>query len=174
MALSCRYFRIIVVLVISGKQPSSGLLQLCGLYLCVLAKSSATVVLFNNSSTSRKHFVFQAILSHRAINSTNVDGTASQTPVPGYHTLSMTQTAPRGGGKRTHFLQGVRRRCLLVKVRQADDDRFALVAPASLESDCVRLFGLGEDGVTPIQAPQKCTDGDTNSTSWGSLSTLTP
>ena len=93
MALSCRYFRIITVLVISGKQPSSGLLQLCGLYLCVLAKLSATVVLFNIFSTSRKHFVFQAILSLRAITSTNVDGTASQTTVPGYHTLSMTTIA---------------------------------------------------------------------------------
>ena len=30
------------------------------------------------------------ILSHRAITSTNVDGTASQTTVPRYHTLSMT------------------------------------------------------------------------------------
>ena len=79
VVLSCRYFRIIAVLVISGKQPSSGLLQLCGLYLCVLAKLSATVVLFNIFSTSRKHFVFQAILSHRVITSTNVDGTASQT-----------------------------------------------------------------------------------------------
>ena len=77
-------------LVISGKQPSSGLLQLCGLYLCVLAKLSATVVLFNIFYTSRKHFVFQVILSHRAITSTNVDGTASQTAVPGYHTLSIT------------------------------------------------------------------------------------
>ena len=90
MALSCRFFRIIAVLVISGKQPLSGLLQLCGFYLCVLAKLSATVVLFNIFSTSRKHFVFQAILSHRAITSTNVDGTASQTTVPGYHTLTMT------------------------------------------------------------------------------------
>ena len=74
----------------SGKQPSSGLPQLCGLYLCVLAKLSATVVLFNIFSTSRKHFVFQAILSLRAITSTNADSTASQTTVPGYHTLSMT------------------------------------------------------------------------------------
>ena len=77
MSLSCTYFRIIAVLVISGKKPSSGLLQLCGLYLCVLAKLSATVVLFSIFSTSRKHFVFQAFLSHRAITSTNVDGTAS-------------------------------------------------------------------------------------------------
>ena len=90
MALSCRSFRIIAVLVISGKQPSSGLLQLCGLYPCVLAKLSATVVPFNIFSASRKHFVVQAILSHRAITSTNVDGAASQTTVPGYHTLSMT------------------------------------------------------------------------------------
>ena len=71
------------VLVISGKQPLSGLLQLCGLYLCVLAKLSATVVLFNIFSTPPKHFVIQAILSHCAITSTNVDGTASQTTVPG-------------------------------------------------------------------------------------------
>ena len=90
MSLSCRCFRIIAVLVISGKQMSSGLLQLCGLYLCMLAKLSATVILFNIFSTSRKHFVFQAILSHRAITSTNVDSTASQTTVPGYDTLSKT------------------------------------------------------------------------------------
>ena len=91
MWLSCRSFRIIAVLVISAKQPSSGLLQLCGLHLCVLAKLSATVVLFNMFFASRKHFVFQAILSHRAITSTNVDGTAFRTTVPGYHTLSMTE-----------------------------------------------------------------------------------
>ena len=88
--LSCRSFRIIAVLVISGKQPSSELLQLYGLYLCVLSKLSTTVVLFNIFSTYRKQFVFQAILSHRAITSTNADSTASQTTVPGYHTLSMT------------------------------------------------------------------------------------
>ena len=82
-----RYFWITAVLVISGKQPSSGLPQLCGLYLCVLAKLSATVVLFNIFAISRKHFVFQAILSHRAITSTNVDSTAFQTTVPGYRTL---------------------------------------------------------------------------------------
>ena len=90
MALSCTSFRIIAVLVIPWKQPSSGLLKLCGLYLCVMATLIATVVLFNIFSTSRKHFAFQAILSHRAITSTNVDGTASQTTVPGYHTVSMT------------------------------------------------------------------------------------
>ena len=100
VALSCRYFRIIAVLVISGKQPLSGLLQLCGIYLRVLEKFSATVVLFNIFSTSRKHFVFQAILSVRAITSTNVDGKASQTTVPGYHTLSMTGYEPRPAGTR--------------------------------------------------------------------------
>ena len=94
MALSCTSFRIIAVLVISGKQPSSGLLQLGGLHLCVLAKFTATVVLFDIFSTFRKHFVLQAILSLRAITSTNVDGTASQTTVPGYHTLSMTGYEP--------------------------------------------------------------------------------
>ena len=35
------------------------------------------------------------MLSHRAITSTNVDGTASQTIVLGYHTLSMTGCEPR-------------------------------------------------------------------------------
>ena len=83
MALSCRSFRIIAVLVILGEQPSYGILRLRGLYLGVLGKLSATVVLFNIFSTSRNHFVFQAILSHRAITSTNVDGTASQTPCQG-------------------------------------------------------------------------------------------
>ena len=92
VALSCRSFRIIAVLVISEKQPSSELLQLCGLYPCVLGKLSATVVLFNIFSTYRKHFVFQAILSHRATISTNVDSTSSQTTVPGYHKLSITRT----------------------------------------------------------------------------------
>ena len=57
--------------------------------MCVSAKFSATVVLFNIFSTSRKHFVSQAILLHRAISSPNVDGTASQTTVPGYHKLSV-------------------------------------------------------------------------------------
>ena len=91
MPLSCRSFRTIAVLVISGKQPSSWLL----LYLCVLAKVSATVVLFNIFSTSRKNFVFQAIFWHRAITSTIVVGTAAQTTVPGYHTLSITGYEPR-------------------------------------------------------------------------------
>ena len=94
VALSCRSFRIIAVLVMSGKQPSPGLLQLCGIYLCVLGNLIATAVLFNIFSTSRKHS-FQVILSLRGIASTNVDGTASQTTVSGYHTLSMTDYEPR-------------------------------------------------------------------------------
>ena len=90
MALFCRSFRIVAVLVLSGKQPSSGLLQLCVIYLCVLAILCATVALFNIFYTSRKHFIFQAILLLGAITSTNVDGTASQTIVPGHHTLYRT------------------------------------------------------------------------------------
>ena len=95
MSLFYRSFRTIAVLVIPGKQPSSGFLQLCGSYLCVLAKLCATVVLFTIFSTSWKHFVFQAIISHRAITSTNVDGTVSKTTVPGYYTLFMPGYEPR-------------------------------------------------------------------------------
>ena len=92
MALSCRSFRIIAILVIPGKQPSSGLLQLCDLHLCVLAKLSATVVLFNIFST----YISEALRLTGyplapCITSTNVDGKASHTTVPGYHTLSMTR-----------------------------------------------------------------------------------
>ena len=50
---------------------------------------------------------------------------------------------------------------LLVKVQHSDDDRSALIASAFLASDHVRLFGPGEDGVTPIQAPKARTDWDT-------------
>ena len=49
---------------------------------------------------------------------------------------------------------------LLIREQHSDDDR-ALIASASLASDHVRLFGPGEDGVTPILAPKKNTDGDT-------------
>ena len=46
------------VLIISGKQPPSGLMQLRGIYLCILAKLNATVVLRSIFSTSRNHLVF--------------------------------------------------------------------------------------------------------------------
>ena len=118
-ALSCRYFRIIAVLVISGKQPSSGLLQLCGLYLCVLATLVATVVIFNIFSTSRKHFVFQAILLHRTITSTNVDGTASQTTVPGYHTLSITGPPPQEWGYTRQSLRRITNRTPVERGRRS-------------------------------------------------------
>ena len=50
---------------------------------------------------------------------------------------------------------------LLIKVQHSDDDMTALTASASLTSDHVRLFGQGEEGVTPILAPEKSTDWDT-------------
>ena len=43
---------------------------------------------------------------------------------------------------------------LLIREQHSDDDR-ALIASASLASDHVRLFGPGEDGVTPILAPEE-------------------
>ena len=49
---------------------------------------------------------------------------------------------------------------LLIKVLHSDDDTIALTASASLASDHVRLFGQGEEGATPILAPQKSTDWD--------------
>ena len=50
---------------------------------------------------------------------------------------------------------------LLTKVKHSDDDTTALIASASLASDHVWLFGLGEVGATPILAPKKSTDWDT-------------
>ena len=47
------------------------------------------------------------------------------------------------------------------RVQQANNDHSALVASVSLESDCVRHFGQGEDGMTPILAPKKTTDWET-------------
>ena len=44
---------------------------------------------------------------------------------------------------------------LLIRVRHSDDDRTALIASAYLASDDVRLYGPGEEGVTPILAPKK-------------------
>lgn len=37
-------------------------------------------------------------------------------------------------------------------------DQTALIAPASLASDNLRLFGQGEEGETPILASKKSTD----------------
>ena len=50
---------------------------------------------------------------------------------------------------------------LLASVQQADADRSPRVASASLASDCVRLFGPGEDGVTPMLGRIKSTNRDT-------------
>ena len=62
--------------------------------LCI-GQIKRTVALLNMFSTSRKHFVFQAILSGRSITSTKVHGADSQTTLPGNHTLSMTGYEPR-------------------------------------------------------------------------------
>ena len=63
-----------------------------------------------------------------------------------------------GGGKSDPFLTTVYvDDFLLVRVQQADADRSPLEASVSLASDCVRLFGPGENGVTPIVAPKKST-----------------
>ena len=50
---------------------------------------------------------------------------------------------------------------LRIRVQHSDDDTSALTASASLASDHVRLFGPGEEGVTPILAPKKSTDWNT-------------
>ena len=50
---------------------------------------------------------------------------------------------------------------LLIRVQHSDDDRSALIASSSLASHHVRLFGPGDDGVTPILVPKKSTDWDT-------------
>ena len=47
---------------------------------------------------------------------------------------------------------------LLIKVQLTDDDKTAFVASASLASDHVRLSGPGEERVSPILAPKKCTN----------------
>ena len=48
-----------------------------------------------------------------------------------------------------------------IRVKHSDDDKTALIGSASLASDHVRLFGPGEEGVTPILAPKKSRDWDT-------------
>ena len=50
---------------------------------------------------------------------------------------------------------------LMIKVQHSDDDPTALIASASLASHHVRLFGQGEEGVTPILAPKKIANWDT-------------
>ena len=47
---------------------------------------------------------------------------------------------------------------LPTKVQHSDDDTTALIASPSLASDHVRLFGPGEEIVTPILAPDKSTN----------------
>ena len=49
----------------------------------------------------------------------------------------------------------------LIRAQQSDDDKSALVVSASLASDYVRLFGPGEPGETPILAPKKSSNWDT-------------
>ena len=49
---------------------------------------------------------------------------------------------------------------LLVRV-QHTDDKTALIPSTTLACDHVRLFGPGEEGVTPILASKKNTDWDT-------------
>ena len=50
---------------------------------------------------------------------------------------------------------------LLIRVQRSDNDKTALTASAPLTSDHVRLFGPGEEGVTPILAPKKSKDWNT-------------
>ena len=61
----------------------------------------------------------------------------------------------------------------LVKVHHSDGDRSALIAPASLASDHVRLFGPREDGVTPTLRPRRVQTRIPRSTPYVSLSTRT-
>ena len=64
--------------------------------------------------------------------------------------------AHAGGEKDDRFFATV---CVddysLIKVQHSDDDATVLIASDSLASDHVRLFGQGEEGVTPILAPQE-------------------
>jgi len=67
-----------------------------------------------------------------------------------------------GGGPLDNFSCGVYvDDFALLKVQHTPDDATALVASASLASDCVRLFGPAEEGQTPILAPKKSTNWDT-------------
>lgn len=67
-----------------------------------------------------------------------------------------------GGGPLENFSCGVYvDDFALAKVQHDPDDNTALVASASLASDCVRLFGPAEKGQTPILAPKKSTDWNT-------------
>ena len=49
---------------------------------------------------------------------------------------------------------------LLIRVQNTDDDKTTLTVSAPLASDHVRLFGPGEQGVSPILAPKKSTNWD--------------
>ena len=75
MALSCRSFRIIAVLVICGKQPSSGLLQLCAVNVCVYWLHYAPPLYY---STSSLHLgsTSSSRLSSRAVPSPRLTSTA--------------------------------------------------------------------------------------------------
>ena len=97
MALSCRLFRIIAVLVISGNHPSSGPLQLCGFTSVSIGQTLAPPLYY---STSYLHLgsTLSSRLSSRTVPSPRrkVYATASQTTAPGYHTLFLTVSHPRG------------------------------------------------------------------------------
>ena len=80
------------------------------------------------------------------------------TPVP---PQAKIRSHPGGGKSYPFFITVYVDDFLLVRVQQADADRSLLVASASLASDCVRLIGPEEDGVTPILTPKKSTDWDT-------------
>ena len=68
---------------------------------------------------------------------------------------------PGGGNFGAFFTTVYAGDYLLVKVQHSADDRSALITSACLTSNHVRLFGPGEDGVTPIQTPKARTDWNT-------------
>ena len=57
--------------------------------------------------------------------------------------------------------------CLLIRAQHSDDDKTVLSASDSLASDHVRLFGPGEEGVSPMLAPKRNTNWDSTNDALG-------
>ena len=68
---------------------------------------------------------------------------------------------PRGGPREPFFVTVYVDNFIMARVQADHTDQSALVALASLASDHIRLFGLGEADATPILDPKKSTDWDT-------------
>ena len=61
----------------------------------------------------------------------------------------------------------------LIRVYHSDYGKAALITSDSLASDHVRVFGPGEEGVSPILAPKKSTNRDSTIDALGALSVRT-